>query len=81
MADDEDEIGPQHLPDDFLDDLEMEPASAPRAQPRKTATRLDDLQLGAILGALDAHGGNVSAAARALGVSRNTIYRKLPQTK
>jgi transcriptional regulator of acetoin/glycerol metabolism len=28
---------------------------------------------------LQAHGGNVSATARALGVSRNTIYRKMQQ--
>uniref|UniRef100_UPI003D2EAF60 helix-turn-helix domain-containing protein n=1 Tax=Burkholderia sp. BCCCDS10 TaxID=3390237 RepID=UPI003D2EAF60 len=32
----------------------------------------------AIAAALARHGGNVSAAARALGVSRNTIYRKMP---
>ncbi|MBF9265663.1 helix-turn-helix domain-containing protein, partial [Paracidovorax cattleyae] len=27
--------------------------------------------------ALSVHGGNVSAVARALGVSRNTVYRRL----
>ena len=46
-----------------------------------SAPRLGDMTLTAILGALDAHGGNVSAAARALGISRNTIYRKLPHLK
>jgi transcriptional regulator of acetoin/glycerol metabolism len=45
------------------------------------ATRLGDMALGAILASLEAHGGNVSAAARALGISRNTIYRKLPHPK
>jgi transcriptional regulator with PAS, ATPase and Fis domain len=41
-------------------------------------TRLHDLTLSAIAAAIARHGGNVSAAARALGVSRATIYRKMP---
>jgi len=78
MAGDEDEIGLHHLPDDFLDDLDASPLKPrPAAAPD---TKLDDLELSAILRTLNAHGGNVSAAARALGVSRNTIYRKLPRT-
>jgi transcriptional regulator of acetoin/glycerol metabolism len=77
MAGDEDEIGLRHLPDDFLDDLDAAPASPPPDAPRDA--RLHELELSAILRTLDAHGGNVSAAARALGVSRNTIYRKLPR--
>ncbi|WP_424196229.1 sigma-54-dependent Fis family transcriptional regulator [Ampullimonas aquatilis] len=39
--------------------------------------KLEDLEVQAIQKALQAHHGNVSAAARALGISRNTIYRKL----
>jgi transcriptional regulator of acetoin/glycerol metabolism len=84
MAGDEDEIGLHHLPDDFLDGLDAAPAMpspTPGAGAMANANaRLDDLELSAILRTLDAHGGNVSAAARALGVSRNTIYRKLPRT-
>lgn len=38
--------------------------------------RLDDVETAAIRRALEAHGGNVSAAARALGIHRSTIYRK-----
>ncbi|MGJ7918883.1 sigma-54-dependent Fis family transcriptional regulator [Massilia sp. LXY-6] len=80
MAGDEDEIGLHHLPDDFLDDAgDSSPAAAPVHG--AAGARLDALELSAILRTLDAHGGNVSAAARALGVSRNTIYRKLPQAK
>jgi transcriptional regulator of acetoin/glycerol metabolism len=79
MAGDEGEIGLRHLPDDFLDDAEV-PPSAPEPVRAASSARLDDLELSAILRSLDAHGGNVSAAARALGVSRNTIYRKLPRT-
>jgi transcriptional regulator of acetoin/glycerol metabolism len=40
-------------------------------------SRLDEVTLSTIQRSLAAHGGNVSAAAKALGVSRNTIYRKL----
>jgi sigma-54 dependent transcriptional regulator, acetoin dehydrogenase operon transcriptional activator AcoR len=83
MAGEGEEIGLQHLPDDFLDDLDTtrSPSPAPAPAPAAQAgARLQDLELSAILRALDTHGGNVSAAARALGISRNTIYRKLPQT-
>jgi transcriptional regulator of acetoin/glycerol metabolism len=80
MAGDEDEIGLHHLPDDFLDDLEAAPATPAPASAAANAS-LVELELSAILRTLDAHGGNVSAAARALGVSRNTIYRKLPHMK
>jgi sigma-54 dependent transcriptional regulator, acetoin dehydrogenase operon transcriptional activator AcoR len=38
--------------------------------------RLQDVALGAMAQMLRLHKGNVSAAAKALGVSRNTIYRK-----
>jgi transcriptional regulator of acetoin/glycerol metabolism len=74
MAGDDDKIGLEHLPDDFLDDMSDMDAAGTVPGPQK----LDDLELSAILRTLDAHGGNVSAAARALGVSRNTIYRRLP---
>jgi transcriptional regulator with PAS, ATPase and Fis domain len=40
---------------------------------------LQEMELQAIKHAVAKCGGNVSAAARLLGVSRNTIYRKLPE--
>jgi transcriptional regulator with PAS, ATPase and Fis domain len=46
---------------------------APAALPRS----LEELELDAIRQAVAAAGGNISVAARQLGVSRNTIYRKL----
>jgi sigma-54 dependent transcriptional regulator, acetoin dehydrogenase operon transcriptional activator AcoR len=80
MAGDDEEIQLDHLPDDFLDDVKsMKPESAPvpNADVVSANATLEDVELSMIQKALQAHGGNVSAAARALGISRNTIYRKL----
>ncbi|MGN6316465.1 sigma-54-dependent Fis family transcriptional regulator [Trinickia sp.] len=87
MVEDDGEIRREHLPDDFFDDLRtIEPAtqaadaSAPSepAVQAGTGTRLQDVEAQAIAATLALHGGNVSAAARALGVSRATLYRKMP---
>lgn len=114
----EGEIGVEHLPDDFLDELHGEPLSTPAAMgmvgvtsppaapphwsptPLRTTTdfapnpdpgqthpthppmahagrgTLGDVALQAMADALRQCHGNVSAAAKMLGVSRNTIYRK-----
>jgi transcriptional regulator of acetoin/glycerol metabolism len=80
MVDADGELRREHLPDDFFDDVR----SAAAAPVGTTDTlplpggRLEDVAANAIAKAVAQHGGNVSAAARALGVSRNTIYRKLP---
>ena len=80
MVDEDGEIRREHLPDDFFDDLRSAPS--PSARPAEAAPlqgeRLRDVTTSAIAAAIAQHRGNVSAAARALGVSRNTIYRKLP---
>ena len=79
MVDADGEIRREHLPDDFFDDL-RETGVAPIAlapPPSLHGTRLEDVAASAIASAIAQHGGNVSAAARALGVSRNTIYRKM----
>ncbi|SAK49493.1 Fis family GAF modulated sigma54 specific transcriptional regulator [Caballeronia catudaia] len=77
MLDDHDtHIRVEHLPHDFVDELgecaqpETAPASAGGA-------RLSDIEASAVAAALRTHGGNVSATARALGISRTTLYRKL----
>jgi transcriptional regulator of acetoin/glycerol metabolism len=82
MAGDEHEISLHHMPDDFLDDIEedREPAP-PRHGDGGVDANLGAMEIHAINKALAAHGGNVSAAARALGISRNTIYRKVPNLK
>ena len=84
MAGDEHEISLRHMPDDFLDDIDMHPAVDPVIDAGKmvaAGANLEEMEHSAILKSLEAHGGNVSATARALGVSRNTIYRKVPSLK
>ncbi|MEX3935266.1 sigma-54-dependent Fis family transcriptional regulator [Paraburkholderia phymatum] len=81
MVDDDGQVRREHLPEDFFDDLRAKPAPAP--QPASDAlplpgARLQDVQACAIAVAVAKHNGNVSAAARALGISRNTVYRKMP---
>ncbi|SEB16465.1 sigma-54-dependent Fis family transcriptional regulator [Paraburkholderia sartisoli] len=83
MVEDNGEIRREHLPDDFFDDLRNVTASAPvlpglPARQPAPASRLQDVAVCAIAGAVARHGGNVSAAARELGISRNTVYRKMP---
>ncbi|GGC58918.1 sigma-54-dependent Fis family transcriptional regulator [Undibacterium terreum] len=81
MSGDAHEIRHEHLPEDFLDEAGLsvphQSAVKDAAPELQAATgKLQDMELNAIQKALQEHGGNVSAAARALGVSRNTIYRK-----
>jgi transcriptional regulator of acetoin/glycerol metabolism len=87
MASGEHQITRAHLPDDFLDDLKRVPAMQPSAgtgtareaaacvpAPQRT---LEAAEIETIRAALDAAGGNISVASKQLGISRNTIYRKL----
>ncbi|MBL8443262.1 MAG: sigma-54-dependent Fis family transcriptional regulator [Zoogloeaceae bacterium] len=54
-----------------------EPQAAGIAVAMVRGTRLDQVELDAINAVMREVGGNVSAAARVLGVSRNRLYRKL----
>jgi transcriptional regulator of acetoin/glycerol metabolism len=89
MAEGADEIDIEHLPDDFLQDSAA-PAgvsatapvtSAPSADAGVAAApapeRMAEWQATLIEQTLARHDGNVSAAARELGVARNTVYRYL----
>jgi transcriptional regulator of acetoin/glycerol metabolism len=72
------------MPDDFLDDIDQSTPAAPMVAAQRLiehGANLEEMEVSAIVNSLAAHGGNVSATARALGVSRNTIYRKLPHLK
>jgi sigma-54 dependent transcriptional regulator, acetoin dehydrogenase operon transcriptional activator AcoR len=52
-------------------------ATAPAALEAPVHATLEAVEIAAIRRALDAAGGNISEASKSLGVSRNTIYRKL----
>ena len=86
MADSDGEIRREHLPDDFLEDAAggwetgVQAVGTPESAPGATYTTLDEAELSVIQAALKAHDGNVAATARTLGISRNTIYRKLAGT-
>ena len=78
-----DEITVEHLSEDFLEqyrqvvhqpgDTELMGKSALLSD---EPTSLDHLEMLAIRKAMEECGGNISAAARRLGISRNTLYRK-----
>lgn len=54
------------------------PAARRPAEPAAVPTRpLEEVELEMIRQAVDAAGGNISMASKRLGISRNTIYRKL----
>jgi sigma-54 dependent transcriptional regulator, acetoin dehydrogenase operon transcriptional activator AcoR len=93
MAGDDRAIMPEHLPDDFLDDARrcvaaaapqppVAPAAPAPARPASAPAPVagsswQDVELQTFRAAVEAAGGNISEAAKTLGVSRNTIYRKL----
>jgi transcriptional regulator of acetoin/glycerol metabolism len=76
-----------HLPCDLVEDLNAgrpcdagKSASAVMPQDEPWSARqnnLEEIEAQVIRNALKEHGGNISAAARQLGISRNTLYRKL----
>jgi transcriptional regulator of acetoin/glycerol metabolism len=83
LDDDEDCIDLRHLPDDIAADLAAAPAGAPH-QPYPPAAsagpgpqNLQELSRYAVRQALQSSRGNISLAARTLGISRQTLYRKM----
>jgi transcriptional regulator of acetoin/glycerol metabolism len=84
MADDCHEIRREHLPDDFLEDVESLQSRASEESTNRfvaNGSNLEEMEISVIQKSLESHSGNVSATARALGVSRNTIYRKISVPK
>lgn len=73
----------QHLTDDFLNELierrNHEAAARPDQNPSHGTGTLASMEAQAIRIALERHGGNISAAAAALNISRATLYRKIKQ--
>ncbi|MDZ4254523.1 MAG: sigma-54-dependent Fis family transcriptional regulator [Sulfuritalea sp.] len=70
----------QHLPDDLAEELLVAPpqgAEAAPAAPQRITQNLKELSRAAVRQALEGSRGNISEAARRLGISRQTLYRKL----
>lgn len=75
---DETQINWKHLPDDLVEELTKTPKMAPLdIAPLVAPQNLDELSRSAIKHALESCHGNISEAARRLGISRQTLYRKL----
>ncbi|HUX31321.1 MAG TPA: sigma-54-dependent Fis family transcriptional regulator [Thiobacillus sp.] len=70
----------RHLPDDLLGELRSQ---SPRPCPPETPAteNLRVLSDAMIVQAVGSSGGNISEAARRLGISRNTLYRRLKRGK
>lgn len=70
----------QHLPDDIVEDLHASSALASGSSEPDAggvSSNLKALSRSVIAQALEHNRGNISQAARALGISRQTLYRKL----
>ena len=73
LAEEDAPLGPEHL--EFLQ------AAAPRTSDRSSSDLMRRVQADAIAQAMRQARGNVSEAARMLGISRATLYRKLAQSR
>lgn len=83
LDDDETLITETHLPEELFEAPLAAPAVATpafdpwAAAPLEGQNSLDAISRQAAQRAVEAAGGNISSAARQLGISRNTLYRKL----
>ena len=83
LVEGEDTLRWEHMPDDLVQTLEMAPSAfghppdTPDTPTAPAALSLQQLSNAAIDQALQAARGNMSQAARQLGISRQTLYRKL----
>lgn len=65
---DETQLTPAHLPGEFLEEGQQNPG---------TGRKLRKAERELVQATVERHGGNISAAARELGITRTTLYRKL----
>ncbi len=73
----EDQINWQHLSDDLIEELTAIPKSIVLSTSHAPSQNLEELSHYAIRQALESSNGNISEAARRLGISRQTLYRKI----
>ena len=71
------QINWRHLPDDLIEELTAIPKKSPLEFAPEAPQKLEELSRSAIKHALESCHGNISEAARRLGISRQTLYRKL----
>ena len=76
LDDDETRIAWRHLPDDLAEELRW-PVPPPQTQRGEATENLRELSQATINRAIALSHGNMSEAARRLGISRNTLYRRL----
>ncbi len=74
---DEDCIDWQHLPDDLTEELASMLQQITPSVAAAVPQNLEELSRSAIRLALEGSNGNISEAARRLGISRQTLYRKM----
>lgn len=73
LTSDQDSVQLNDLPEELLASVDL-PDTAPQEPPAKS---LEEGERQAIVRAIKDHQGNLAKAARALGVSRSTLYRKV----
>ncbi len=73
-------IGWRHLPDDLVEDLQRQ-TLRPALPDTPVTENLRAVSDAMIVQAVRTSGGNMSEAARRLGISRNTLYRRLKRGK
>lgn len=73
----EEQIDWQHLSDDLVEELTATPRQVLQEVLGSATQNLGELSRSAIRQALESSHGNVSEAARRLGISRQTLYRKM----
>jgi transcriptional regulator of acetoin/glycerol metabolism len=73
----EEQIDWQHLSDDLVEELTAAPQQVSPVVSGNASQNLGELSRSAIKQALESSHGNVSEAARRLGISRQTLYRKM----
>lgn len=78
FLDDQSVIMMRHLPEDFVEEAEAKRNPEMDTLPsRTTAKRIFEVESHLIQQALSDHQGNMSKAAKQLGISRATLYRKI----